>query len=262
MPKIPDTNEKMSQKMIRILDKIEDYFILLLCVLLLLTGVYSCYDSFCVYYGADDKSLLKFQPGSTATESDRPITHDMVAWLSIDDADIEFPIVQGKDNVEYLNKDVYGDYSLSGSIFLDSRNSYDFSDEYSLVYGHHMENQKMFGKLDKYLDENFFKKHRTGTLTVVSWSSDDAINYDIVKEYQIDIFAVMEVMATESSIFGPTEVPISDTWAYAKSNADILDMSGIDESKQLLGLSTCKYPDTNDRTVIMATLTESNQNIS
>lgn len=43
----------------------------------------------------------------------------MVAWLTIDDTKIDYPVMQGKDNTEYLNKDPYGDYALAGSIFLD-----------------------------------------------------------------------------------------------------------------------------------------------
>lgn len=57
--------------------------------------------------------------------------------------------MQGEDNMEYLNKDPYGDYSLSGSIYMDSRNTSDMSDDYLLLYGHHMENDYMFGSIYK-----------------------------------------------------------------------------------------------------------------
>ncbi len=43
-----------------------------------------------------------------------------------------------------------------GSIFLDSRCDNTFHDAYALVYGHHMDNGRMFGDLDKYKDGKFF----------------------------------------------------------------------------------------------------------
>ncbi|MBR1845920.1 MAG: class B sortase, partial [Oscillospiraceae bacterium] len=63
--------------------------------------------------------------------------------------------MQGETNGKYLNTDPYGEYSLSGSIFLDSRNAGDFSDSYSLVYGHHMADGMMFGALDAFFDEGY-----------------------------------------------------------------------------------------------------------
>ena len=79
----------------------------------------------------------------------------MVGWIVVDDTNIDYPVMQGYDNSQYLNLDPYGEYSLSGSIFLDSRNSSDFTDPYSIIYGHHMEYGKMFGAIDDYLDDQY-----------------------------------------------------------------------------------------------------------
>ena len=37
----------------------------------------------------------------------------MVAWLTVDDTNIDYPVMQGEDNNEYLNKDPFGDYFFS-----------------------------------------------------------------------------------------------------------------------------------------------------
>ena len=66
------------------------------------------------------------------------LNKDVVGWITIFDTHISYPVVQGKDNQEYLNKDVFGKFSFSGSIFLDYRNACDFTDSYSIIYGHHM----------------------------------------------------------------------------------------------------------------------------
>ena len=98
---------------------------------------------------------------------------------------------QGEDKSKYLNTDPYGDYSLAGSIFLDSRNTSDFSDSYNLTYGHHMSNHLMFGALDRFYDERYFEQHSSGTLRVG----------ELV--YPLQIFAVLATDAGESVLFQP-----------------------------------------------------------
>ena len=90
----------------------------------------------------------------------------MVGWLTVDGTSIDYPVMQGGNNLTFLNRNPYGEFSLSGSIFLDSRNSPDFSDEYSIIYGHHMAYGKLFGALDAFLDETYTSSHRSRTLLI------------------------------------------------------------------------------------------------
>ena len=140
---------------------------LVLFVLALLVVAYGLYDAWYVYNKANDDSYLRYKPvpGESMAE-DMPITDDMVAWITIDDTNIDYPVMQGDNNMEYLNINPYGEYSLSGSIFLDSRNAEDFSDDYSILYGHHMEHGAMFGALDDFYDNDYLRNHSTGTLIV------------------------------------------------------------------------------------------------
>lgn len=230
------------KKIIRLIDGLIDKSILLICIVLFLLGSYGLYDSYMVYQQATDNSILKYKPGyETDDETDKKITGNMVAWLTIDDTNIDYPVMQGEDNNEYLNKDPFGNYALSGSIFLDSRNNPEFKDYYSLIYGHHMEHGMMFGAIDEYLNEDYFNSHRTGSLVVGK------------KTYKIRIFAVLECEATKESIFAPTEN--DNTVTYIKQHALFLDDTALPkDNEKLLGLSTCKYPDTVDRTLIFGAL--------
>lgn len=81
-----------------------------------------------------------------------------IGWLTIDHTDIDYPVMQGKTNTEYLNKNPLGQISVSGSIFLDSASKSDFSDPYSVAQG------KMFGALDGFQDFSYLKSHSSGTL--------------------------------------------------------------------------------------------------
>lgn len=233
----------MVRKIIRFIDNMIDKTVFLVCLVLFLLGSYGLYDSYMVYQQATDDSILKYKPGyETDDATNKKIKENMVAWLTVDNTNIDYPVMQGKDNNEYLNKDPFGDYSLSGSIFLDSRNNPDFDDYYSLVYGHHMEQGMMFGALDDYLKEGYLDSHSNGTLTVGD------------KKYKLRFFAVLECEATEPAIFAPTEND-DETLDYIKQHALFLDDSNLPkENEKLLGLSTCKYPDTVERTLIFGAM--------
>ena len=97
------------KKVIHILSEIEDAFVFLICVLLFLIGLYALIDSYLVYQHANDTSLLKHKPGYEAEEVDREIVGNMVAWVSLEGTNIDYPVMQGINNEEYLNKDPYGD---------------------------------------------------------------------------------------------------------------------------------------------------------
>ena len=218
--------------------------VFLVCMCFFLIGLYSLYDSYMVYSDANDTSILKYKPEYDDGNVDyRDILDSMVAWVSVNGTTIDYPIMQGKDNAEFLNKDPMGNYSLSGSIFLDSRNDSKFTDTYSLVYGHHMEHGAMFGALDDYLDKKFFKTHRKGELIVGE------------KVYDIWFFAVVECPAEEDAVFAPTEN--EDTLPFIEKNHLYLDKKSMPkDGERYIGLSTCKYPDTTDRTIIFGVLTE------
>ena len=91
----------------------------LLILVMLLYGAYSLWDTAMVYAGAFlDDDLLRYKP--TGEGEDNPtldelmkINPDVCGWITIDDTHIDYPVVQGEDDMEYINKDVYGEFSLS-----------------------------------------------------------------------------------------------------------------------------------------------------
>ena len=87
------------------------------------------------------------------------INPDIVAWIYIEDTEINYPVVQGTDNQYYLKRLFNGKWNGSGCIFLDSRNSPDLSDRHSIIYGHHMKNGTMFSGLTEYKKQGFYEGH-------------------------------------------------------------------------------------------------------
>lgn len=84
---------------------------------------------------------------------------DCIGWIRFPNLDISYPVMQGKDNEEYLRHTFWGEYATAGSIFIDSASRPDFSDKNTLVYGHNMKNGSMFGQLKYYEEEAFYKKN-------------------------------------------------------------------------------------------------------
>lgn len=230
------------RKLTIILEYVTDRIIFCVYILFFLMGLYGVYDNYLIYQNAGNDSILKYKPGYEAgQETEKKIQGNMAAWLTLDDTNIDYPVMQGKNNTEYLNKDPFGEYSLSGSIFLDSRNHSSFTDAYSLIYGHHMEGGFMFGALDEYMDRKYFYSHDSGTLMVKDM------------EYEIKIFAVLECDAEQEEVFTP--VNSEHVLKYAQKNSLYFDKSKHPENaKRIIGLSTCKAPNTSQRIVVLGML--------
>lgn len=219
-------------------DKTVDTILLIGFLIFILIGGYGVYDSYLVYLHANDTSILKYKPKDNNLQ-DNKISGDMVAWLTMDKTNIDYPVMQGKTNDEYLNKNPYGEYALSGSIFLDSSNSKKFDDGYSLIYGHHMENKGMFGSLDDYTNEKFLAKHKKGTLIIEG------------KSLKLHLFAVLSIQATNDYVFNPKAHHKEEVINEMKKYASFWDESADIAEKQIIALSTCKSPENDFRTVVV-----------
>ncbi|MBR5166392.1 MAG: class B sortase [Ruminococcus sp.] len=212
---------------------------------IMLIGLWQCYDNYYIFEHAVDDDIIRFKPHSQAAGEpvgeESPICQDMVGWITIDGTNIDYPVMQGADNVCYLNTDPLGEYSLTGSIFLDSRCSADFSDEYSLIYGHHMDYGKMFGALDDFTSETYLKNHDTGTLLV---------GRNGEKEYPLKVFAAMRVSAREKTVFDLDSGRIRQ---YIRENADVLTE---ERETRIVALSTCADANSVARIVVFCYITE------
>ena len=231
----------MLRKTIRFMDSAVNRIVAILCLLLFLICLYAMIDAVNVYLNANDKSVLKYKPQlGHGSEVLGELSDDAVAWLTIDNTSIDYPVMQGRNNEEYINKDPFGEFSLSGSIFLDSRNRADFSDPYSILYGHHMEHGAMFGALDEFLERSYFEEHRNGMLMVTNG-----------KSYRIELFACVEADGAVGEIFAPNETggPLN----YVREHAAIWHEP---EDGQLIALSTCKFPETSERIIVFGVLYE------
>ena len=225
----------------------------LLAVVLILYSGYVLYDSFATEYGAysDNQDLLKYKPvvmangkAAEGAEDLSAVNADYRAWLTVDNTQIDYPVVQGRDDLFYASHDAYGGPSLSGAIYLAAANSPNFRDSYSVVYGHHMDNGAMFGSLDRFRDSGYFHEHQTGTV----------ITKDNV--YTLTLFAVATTDAYENQVYSvgdrAREVISFLTGdrrgdAGIGTNVLIYDREAAAGAVKVVALSTCADANTNGR---------------
>jgi len=89
----------------------------------------------------------------------RALNPEIIAWITVDGTDIDYPVVKGADNDFYLTHSATGQGNKAGAIFLDHGNASDFSDQNTIIYGHNMKDGSMFAGLHKYEQQAFLDSH-------------------------------------------------------------------------------------------------------
>lgn len=126
---------------------------------------------------AQQKQMQKTEPeeGTSPAAADaeqqrtaqRPVEYDSLiavnpdirGWISIPDTGLSLPVLQGKDNEFYLTHDFYGEYDRHGSIFIDCKTDVGIEQSNTVLYGHHMRDGGMFGLLENYAHEDFYRQN-------------------------------------------------------------------------------------------------------
>lgn len=168
---------------------------------------------------------------------------DVVGWLYCEDTPINYPILQGPDNSKYLRRMIDGTYNTSGSIFMDYRCPSDLSASNTIIYGHNMKNDAMFGILPDYSDQSFFDQHP------VMWLLTPEENY------RIDLVAGYLTDANDSIydyIYDQDEIAATLSEAIASSTF-VSPVTDIDTSR-VITLSTCSYEYSDARYLLLGVL--------
>jgi sortase B len=247
----------LAAELARVGDWILNKIIILLLTVALLYSGFGLWDTWMIYNKAGlDSDLLKYKPTVTTDgDAENPtlldlqqINEDVCAWLTVDDTKIDYPVVQGETNVDYLNQAIDKSFTLSGSIFLDCRNDRNFTDFYSLIYGHHMSGNVMFGEVTDFLKEDYFQGHTTGSLCTPEHI------------YHITWFACVKTTAYDTKLFVPTMYTDSEQkdelLEYIKKTATQYRDIGVTASDQIVALSTCEDATTDGRVMLIGRMSK------
>lgn len=246
--------------------------------LVLYDSVYTNRAAFTSWDLAQYRPSLEEEPPSF--EEMQQINKDSRAWIILPGTHIDYPVVQGKDDLEYSMKDIYGKSSLTGSIYLSAANSRNFTDTFNLVYGHHMDNGAMFGDIEKYEDDSYFNSHRNGYLITTEGLYDLRVFARLSADaYDARIYSAGDRSAGELTDFLNYIKPLAVQWDPSFDTEDAtsgirtytdardkniaengkfvfskMPENAIENGMQLVALSTCADAQTNGRQLLIATM--------
>jgi sortase B len=91
---------------------------------------------------------------------------DTVGWLTINNTNIDYSIVQTTDNDFYLHHNFYKNESNAGWVFMDYRNNSIDLDDNTILYGHNRYyNGTMFGTLNNVLNKSWYTNETNLTIS-------------------------------------------------------------------------------------------------
>lgn len=165
---------------------------------------------------------------------------DYRGWIKIDNTNINYPIVQGKDNSFYLDKDINKNYLSSGSIFMNYLN-HGFNDENTVLFGHHMRNKTMFAQLKKYKEKEFFYGDND---IVIEVENDKVLKYKVFSAYVTD--SKDNYIKTNFDDKAQYKEFLEDIKNKSQYKSDI----DVNENDKIITLSTCSYEFNDARMVV------------
>jgi len=175
----------------------------------------------------------------------KAINAETVGWLVCEGTVLDYPVVQGADNSYYLTHLIDGTEHRFGTLFVDYLNSPGFTDDNTIIYGHHIKAGDMFKVLSYYQDQgdSYYQQHPTMML------------YTPERNYRLDIFA-------GCLIDGENGVPLvfasrEEFAAYIarlKASSTFSSSVAMTPEDKMVTLYTCAYDFEGARYVVCAKL--------
>lgn len=245
--------EGMGRRAVGVLRALIDQALVIALCLPLVTGCYALWDSHVVYEHAQATQWQPYKPTEPEPLSFwelQRINPEVCAWVSVYGTNIDYPVCQASAEKydKYLTTNAKGEHSLSGALFIEEANAADFSDFATIVYGHHMENDVMFGPITDFSNKGFFDEHRYGNLFADN------------RNWGLEFFCYLDADAYDKSVYRYAFSSMQDRQDYL----DLLrqrarhwrDETAVDASDRLVLLSTCSEGYTNARAILVGKVSD------
>lgn len=194
--------------------------------------------------GADDQRSVDLSKPEDLPEINfkalQEVNPDVIGWIYSPDTTINYPVVQGDDNAYYLKHLADGTENRNGCPFLDVQNRPDFTDDNSVIYGHHMQNGTMFAGISWYEDQSYYDEHPVMYLMTPSAT------------YRIELFSGY-ITTMDSSAYMQNFGSVREHTDWLKEVSGRSDFRAnleISAYDRVITLSTCAYRFENARYVL------------
>lgn len=168
---------------------------------------------------------------------------DFQGWMVNEAIGVSLPVMRTDNNEYYLHRTFEGEWRFAGSLFIDYRfNGLD--DPYLIIYGHHMKNGSMFGLLNNYHSESFYKENPTLKI------------YEDGRIFVYDIFSFFDT-TTDSKVYTyyfSDNASLVEQFNWLKSKSYWHSDVEFNEWDKMIVLSTCIHSEGNERWVLAAKL--------
>ena len=174
----------------------------------------------------------------------REINSDICGWLYAEGTRLDYPLLHTDNNEYYLDHLYDGEKNDYGSLFLDFRNSDDFTDRNTVIYGHHMRNGSMFGLLEEYKSQAFYEAFPTMVLHTPGGS------------YRIELICGTEESGNEEFVrfrFDSEEDFMQYVAAFRERSTFQSDVT-LEPGDRIISLCTCSYKNQNARYMLIGRL--------
>lgn len=169
--------------------------------------------------------------------------NDIIGWIYSENTPINFPVVQSDDNEFYLRRLIDKTYNRAGTIFMDYRNNKDLGDWNTIIYGHNMKNNSMFGTLLNYKEQSYFDEHKT----MYYLTENEKYKVDLIAGYIEDSNSTIYDLPLNKDI---KEKIINNAKDKSTFKSDV----EITNEDKILTLSTCSYEYDEARYVLIGVL--------
>lgn len=173
----------------------------------------------------------------------------LIGWVKIDDTNIDYPVLQTANNEYYLDHNFEQEYDKNGSIFLDKDCDILNRSTNLIIYGHHMSNGKMFGKLNKYTSKDYYKDHKYIQFDTIY----DKGTYEVMYVFRSKIYEEKEIVFKYYQFIDVNSETEFDSYMNEMSEMSLYD-TGVTAKygDELITLSTCDYYTDYGRFVVVA----------
>lgn len=174
----------------------------------------------------------------------KAINTDTIGYVYAPGTKLDEPIVQTSDNSTYLSKTFEGGYDpIMGTVFMDRRNSPDFSNQLTWLFGHArgsaVPDNRMFNDVNFYIDQKYFDEHPY----VVVHTPEKTYYYEAAF-----FIVVPERTAFYKTKFNNNEEFVSQLKEVRRLATTSNPNINISETDKYLVLSTCREEDPTIRT--------------
>ena len=175
---------------------------------------------------------------------------EIVAWIEIENTNINYPVLQCSNNDFYMNHNYQKKYASSGSLFLDKDYSWNSKNSNLLIYGHNMKDGTMFQNLLNYSSQSYYYAHPNIRFTTNAYDA----NFEIISAFRSRVYNQSDTNVFKYYYY--TNIKSEEEFnEYAKNvkQASLYDTGKqISSGDTLITLSTCSYHTNNGRFVVVA----------